>query len=112
MLFSLWFTNILYTKSEYEVYLPRFILSSTIFSAVAPICFKEARPTRIVFPSVVKFASASLIDGGRILILIIEAIRRKPMKENIEQTIILIGFAVIIIFALVVTIFDVGKLFH
>lgn len=52
------------------------------------------------------------LDGGRILILIIEAIRRKPMKENVEQTIILIGFAVIIIFALVVTIFDVGKLFH
>lgn len=52
------------------------------------------------------------LDGGRILILIIEAIRRKPMKENVEQTIILIGFAVIIIFALVVTVFDVGKLFH
>lgn len=52
------------------------------------------------------------LDGGRILLLIIEGIRRKPMKENVEQTIILIGFAVIIIFALVVTIFDVSKLFH
>ena len=38
--------------------------------------------------------------------------RTENLLENIEQTIILIGFAVIIIFALVVTIFDVGKLFH
>lgn len=51
------------------------------------------------------------LDGGRILILIIEAIRRKPLKENMEQAIILAGFAVIIIFAIVVTVFDVAKLF-
>ena len=51
------------------------------------------------------------LDGGRILILIIEAIRRKPRKENMEQAIILAGFAVIIIFAIVVTVFDVAKLF-
>lgn len=52
------------------------------------------------------------LDGGRIFLLIIEAIRRKPMKENVEQTIILIGFAIIIIFALVVTVLDVSKLFY
>ena len=51
------------------------------------------------------------LDGGRILILIIEAIRRKPLKENMEQAIILAGFAVIIIFAIVVTVFDVAKFF-
>lgn len=51
------------------------------------------------------------LDGGHILLLIIEGIRRKPMEEKTEQRIILIGFAIIITFALVVTIMDVLKLF-
>lgn len=51
------------------------------------------------------------LDGGRILLLLIEAIRRKPLEEKIEQNIILIGFVVIIIFALIVTFMDVSKLF-
>lgn len=51
------------------------------------------------------------LDGGRILLLIIEGIRRKPLEEKLEQRIILIGFAIIIIFALVVTFMDVSKLF-
>lgn len=51
------------------------------------------------------------LDGGRILLLIIEAIRRKPLEEKTEQRIILIGFAIIIMFALIVTFMDVFKLF-
>ena len=51
------------------------------------------------------------LDGGRILLLIIEGIRSKPLDEKLEQRIILIGFAIIIIFALVVTFMDVSKLF-
>ena len=51
------------------------------------------------------------LDGGRILLLAIEGVRRKPLSEKLEQTIILIGFAIIIIFALVVTFMDVTKLF-
>ena len=51
------------------------------------------------------------LDGGRILILIIEGIRRKPMKESIEQGIILVGFAAIILLALVITIMDIIKIF-
>lgn len=51
------------------------------------------------------------LDGGRIVILLIEAIRRKPMKEKVEQGLILAGFALIMILALVVTAGDVIKLF-
>lgn len=51
------------------------------------------------------------LDGGKFLILFIELIRRKPMKEKTEITIQLIGFAFIITFALIVTVGDVIKLF-
>lgn len=51
------------------------------------------------------------LDGGRILLLIIEGIRRKPLKESVEQGLILAGFALIIIFAIVVTVGDVIKIF-
>ncbi|MBR3888125.1 MAG: RIP metalloprotease RseP [Clostridia bacterium] len=51
------------------------------------------------------------LDGGRILILVIEGIRRKPMKESIEQGLILAGFGAIILLALVITIMDLIKLF-
>ena len=51
------------------------------------------------------------LDGGRILILVIEGIRRKPMKESIEQGIILAGFAAIILLALVITVMDIIKIF-
>lgn len=51
------------------------------------------------------------LDGGKILILIIEKIRRKPMNEKTEGIITLIGFGLIIALALVVTVFDVIGLF-
>ena len=51
------------------------------------------------------------LDGGRILLLVVEGIRRKPLKEKTEQNIIMVGFIIIILFALVVTFMDVAKLF-
>lgn len=51
------------------------------------------------------------LDGGRILILLIEAIRRKPMEEKNEQRLILAGFAFIILLALVITVSDIIKVF-
>ena len=51
------------------------------------------------------------LDGGRILILIIEGIRRKPLKESVEQAIILIGFAAILVLAIIITVSDVVKIF-
>lgn len=51
------------------------------------------------------------LDGGRIFILLIEAVRRKPMKEKLEQGLILAGFAFIILLAVCITVSDVVKIF-
>lgn len=51
------------------------------------------------------------LDGGRILILIIEGVRRKPMSEKVEQGLILAGFAAIMLLAIFITVGDVIKVF-
>ena len=43
--------------------------------------------------------------------MIIEGVRRKPLKESVEQGLILAGFALIILLAAVVTVGDVIKIF-
>lgn len=52
------------------------------------------------------------LDGGKIVILLIEAIRRKPLKENVEMQIQLIGFSLLIAMSLYVTYNDVLKIIH
>lgn len=49
------------------------------------------------------------LDGGKILILIIEAIRKKPLNKEIEIKIQLIGFSVLIALSLIVTYNDIFK---
>lgn len=51
------------------------------------------------------------LDGGKILILLIEAIRRKPMKQQTEINIQLLGFAVLITLSLYVTYNDILRIF-
>lgn len=51
------------------------------------------------------------LDGGKIVILIIEAIRRKPMKENIEISIQMAGFCLLIGLSIFVTYNDILRLF-
>ena len=51
------------------------------------------------------------LDGGKILILLIEAIRRKPMKQETEINIQLIGFAILIGLSLYVTYNDILRIF-
>jgi regulator of sigma E protease len=51
------------------------------------------------------------LDGGRIVFFIIEAIRRKPIKQEVENTIHFIGFAALMLFMLLITVLDIGKLF-
>ena len=50
------------------------------------------------------------LDGGKIVLLIIEAIRRKPLKENTEVTIQLIGFMLLIGLTIFVTYNDIVRL--
>jgi len=52
------------------------------------------------------------LDGGRLLFLVIEAITRKKVKEDIEKIIHQIGFAVLLSLALLVTYSDISKLFY
>lgn len=51
------------------------------------------------------------LDGGKILILIIEAIRRKPLKEKTEINIQLLGFSLLIALSLYVTYNDILRIF-
>lgn len=49
-------------------------------------------------------------DGGHILFLLIEKIRRKPLSSNVEATITGIGFICLIILMIYVTFHDVFNL--
>lgn len=51
------------------------------------------------------------LDGGKILILIIEAIRRKPLNEQTEINIQLLGFSILIVLSLYITYNDILRIF-
>lgn len=51
------------------------------------------------------------LDGGRFLFLIIEAIRRKPLKPEHEGIVHFIGFALLMVLMVIVTFNDIVKLF-
>jgi len=51
------------------------------------------------------------LDGGKILILIIETIRRKPMKQETEIGIQMLGFAILIGLSLIITYNDILRIF-
>lgn len=51
------------------------------------------------------------LDGGKILILLIEAIRRKPMRQQTEVNIQLLGFAILIALSILVTYHDILRIF-
>lgn len=51
------------------------------------------------------------VDGGKLLFLGLEAVRRKPLKEKIEQNITTVFFSLLLLLMLFVTVKDVIKLF-
>ena len=51
------------------------------------------------------------LDGGKILILLIEAIRRKPLKQETEFNIQLLGFSFLIVLSLYVAYNDILRIF-
>ena len=51
------------------------------------------------------------LDGGKILLLMIEAIRRKPLKIETEAIIQMLGFSLLIALSLYVTYKDVIRIF-
>lgn len=52
------------------------------------------------------------LDGGKIVLLIIEAIRRKKISTETEAKITLIGFSILICLSIYITYHDVIKIFH
>lgn len=52
------------------------------------------------------------LDGGRLLVVGIEAIRRKRISAKFVNILNLLGFGLLILFMITVTISDVSKLFH
>ena len=51
------------------------------------------------------------LDGGKILILLIEVIRRKPIKSETEATIQLLGFSILLALTIFVTYNDIIRIF-
>lgn len=51
------------------------------------------------------------LDGGRFVLLIVEAIRRKTMKAEVEGMIHFVGFALLMVLMFVVTFNDIKNLF-
>jgi len=52
------------------------------------------------------------LDGGRILFLLIEKIRRKPNNPKIEAMVNTIGFLVLLALIALISIKDVGSILH
>lgn len=50
------------------------------------------------------------LDGGKILLLLLEAIRRKPLKERTEINIQMLGFVVLITLSIYVTYNDITRI--
>ena len=51
------------------------------------------------------------LDGGRLMFLALEAIRRKPVSERIEQRLTMFFFVAFMLFAVIVTVQDIRRLF-
>ncbi|MDD6268803.1 MAG: site-2 protease family protein [Oscillospiraceae bacterium] len=52
------------------------------------------------------------LDGSRFMFMIIEGIRRKPIKKEREAMVHLIGMAVLFLFMIIITVQDVTKFFE
>jgi regulator of sigma E protease len=51
------------------------------------------------------------LDGGRLVFLIIELLTRKPVKPEVEGVFHFVGFALLMVFMVVITIKDVRNIF-
>ncbi len=51
------------------------------------------------------------LDGGRLLFLVIEAVTRKKVREDVERMVHQVGFIILIALAVLVTFSDIRKLF-
>jgi len=61
--------------------------------------------------AIVNLLPIPALDGGKILLNLIEAIRRKPLSENVEAGITLVGVAFLVLLMLLVTWNDIERYF-
>lgn len=59
--------------------------------------------------AVINILPLPALDGGRIIFVIIEKIRRKPVDQKVEGIIHTIGFSLLMILVLIITVQDVGR---
>ncbi len=60
--------------------------------------------------AVINLMPIPALDGGKLLMYAIEAIRKKPVSQKVEAGITVIGFLAIIGFAIILTVQDVARL--
>lgn len=75
---------------------------STLFAFVAMISINLAVINLLPFPA---------LDGGRLLFVVIEAVIRRPINPKISNVVNLIGFGLLMILMITITVSDIGKLF-
>lgn len=61
--------------------------------------------------AIVNLLPIPALDGGKILLNLIEAVRRKPLSENVEAGITLVGVAFLVLLMLLVTWNDIERYF-
>lgn len=61
--------------------------------------------------AVINLVPFPALDGGRLLFVIIEAIKRSPISSRVSLVLNTVGFAILLIFMVLVTIQDVSRLF-
>ncbi len=60
--------------------------------------------------AVINLLPLPALDGGRLLFVGIEAIIRRPISSKITNTLNLVGFLLLMILMITVTVSDIGKL--
>ncbi|MAZ67480.1 hypothetical protein CL652_01780 [bacterium] len=60
--------------------------------------------------AVINLIPLPALDGGRLLFVVIEAVRRKPISEKVATVFNFVGFTLIIALMVVVTYYDIAKL--
>lgn len=66
--------------------------------------------TLSIIIAVINFLPFPALDGGRVLFLIIEGVRRKAVNQRIEALIHNLGFALLMVLVIIVTFRDISRL--
>ncbi len=80
-------------------------------SQLGVIYFLQFIATISIYIALFNILPIPALDGGKLLFLGIEAVRRKPVSQKIEQNITFAFFMILIVLMVLVTIKDIARLF-